>query len=159
MTLLALPWIQLTKLELASQTVSSCFKILQETTNLQILTITTLYADHVEPTLSPQAPSSHFLVFTPSFYVIRSVPLDVFTLPALRCLYVGSPGQEDVPSFQALSTRSEWPLQAIRIRRSSSKPLVLCLRSVPSVTDVPVDIEALHSAAPECCGSSLRSLT
>ncbi|KAK7046901.1 hypothetical protein R3P38DRAFT_2876659 [Favolaschia claudopus] len=72
MTLLALPWIQLTKLELASQTVSSCFKILQETTNLQILTITTLYADRVEPTLSPQLtlPRLHsfilYLLYEPS---------------------------------------------------------------------------------------------
>ncbi|KAK7017400.1 F-box domain-containing protein [Favolaschia claudopus] len=125
---LALPWIQLTKLELASQTVSNCFKILQETTNLQFLSITTLTADRVEPTLSPQLtlPRLHSFIL---YYTNRPL-LNVLTLPALRCLYIGSLGQEDVPSFQALSTRSE----------SSSKPLVLCLRSVPSVTDV--DIEA-----------------
>ncbi|KAK7055836.1 F-box domain-containing protein [Favolaschia claudopus] len=135
---LALPWIQLTKLELASLTVSNCFKILQETTNLQFLTITTLTADRVEPTLSPQLtlPRLHSFIL---YYTNRPL-LNILTLPALRYLYIGSLGQEDVPSFQALSTRSEWPLQAIRICRSSSKPLVLCLRSVPSVTDV--DIEA-----------------
>ncbi|KAJ7447568.1 hypothetical protein B0H11DRAFT_2290139 [Mycena galericulata] len=133
---LSLPWIQLTSLNFSGGTLSNCVEILEQTPNLELLSVHLLTKTRIgKPPLTLL--HLHTLVFQCDHAIML---LDYLTLPALKTFELSALESDGV---LALATRSQWSLRSIRLVALPSPASVLCLASTPSVEEV----EIRHSAA------------
>ncbi|KAJ7872798.1 hypothetical protein B0H14DRAFT_159229 [Mycena olivaceomarginata] len=137
---ISLPWIQLTHLEITDVSVSSCLQILKQTPNLEVLDVFLPQPDtELEPlALRPLAlPHLHTLTFS---YDPEGGLLACLILPALRTLHLRALKRDGPSRFLALGARSAWSLRLISLKDMRAADCAVCLRSLPSVTEVEIDV-------------------
>ncbi|KAJ7862824.1 hypothetical protein B0H13DRAFT_2566028 [Mycena leptocephala] len=130
---IALPWGQLTRLDLMGQDTAQCVEILHHTPNLEML-----YIDLIDSPDMPPAPVqlAHLHTLKFSAYLYYFDILDHLILPALRHIEISMVDYEAVPRFSAFIARSACALRSITLNSTSSNSVVECLRAVPTVSVV-----------------------
>ncbi|KAJ6456188.1 hypothetical protein C8R45DRAFT_583454 [Mycena sanguinolenta] len=135
---ISLPWIQLTRLEFWDESPSSCFQILKETPNLEVLVVNVPYANR-EPLLPHHLTLPHLRTLK----FIRDHNgelLGHLVLPALKTIHLSRlRGPGGISSFIDLGIRSAWSLQSIHLTEMPLGSCTACLRSLPnSVAEVQI---------------------
>ncbi|KAJ7241037.1 hypothetical protein B0H12DRAFT_1074619 [Mycena haematopus] len=132
-----LPWIQLTHF-IAGGYLAECIEILNETPNLEVLDITIRAPHLIRRSLEVTLP--HLLTFKCSDEGGEGILLDYLTLPALRTIEISALESDGVSRFLQLGVRSAWSLRSIRVAAMEYAESILCLRSLPSLEEVEIEI-------------------
>ncbi|KAF8188253.1 hypothetical protein K438DRAFT_1972440 [Mycena galopus ATCC 62051] len=136
---IALPWVQLTKLELIGQSPNKAVEILHGTPNLDTLSLQLV--DLLDMPDMPPTPVQlahlHTLVFH-EYHQSNIHILDHTTLPALEHLELSAVPRSMSTRFAAFIARSGCVLRSIAFIAVDSNPVVDFLRVVPTVSVVRV---------------------
>ncbi|KAJ7889293.1 hypothetical protein B0H14DRAFT_3127016 [Mycena olivaceomarginata] len=128
---ISLPWIQITRLTLSYQSLPQIFEILQQTSNLEDLTVS-LDDRHIVQ-LSP---------FTlPRLRRVKlssALILNYLTLPALQSLDLTRVRAAERASVQSLLQRSECAIRTFHLNMTDMQDTCDCLSDLPSVADVTI---------------------
>ncbi|KAF8188259.1 hypothetical protein K438DRAFT_1936367 [Mycena galopus ATCC 62051] len=133
---IALPWIQLTKLELMGQNPTQAVEILHNTPNLDTLSLQLVHFHDTPPT-PVQLAHLHTLVFH-EYHQSNIDILDHITLPALQHLELSTVERSMSTRFAAFIARSGCVLRSIAFIAVDSGPVVDFLRIVSTVSVVRV---------------------
>ncbi|KAJ7610654.1 hypothetical protein DFH06DRAFT_1110415 [Mycena polygramma] len=127
---ISLPWAQLTDLRLSRQTLPQCFEILEQTPNLEMLSIR-------HPTASRNT-----IVALP--HILRrlhrieclDVVLNHLILPILDTLTLDDVSPETGPRVKALVNRSGCTLRVLRLKAPTVDAAYECITSLPSLREL-----------------------
>ncbi|KAJ7120305.1 hypothetical protein C8R44DRAFT_787901 [Mycena epipterygia] len=128
---ISLPWIQITRLTLSYQSLPQIFEILQQTHNLEDLTVS-LDDRH----LVQQSP-----ITFPRLRRVKlssALILNYLTLPALQSLELTCVRAAERASVQSLLQRSECAIRALHLNTTDMQVACDCLSDLPSVADVTI---------------------
>ncbi|KAF8190004.1 hypothetical protein K438DRAFT_939405 [Mycena galopus ATCC 62051] len=131
-----LPWIQLTHLS-AGGYLAECVEILNKTRNLKVLDVSIDPWHTTRSDLSVTLP--HLRTFTCSDGP-ECMLLGHLTLPVLKTIKLSNLESDGVARFLKLGARSEWSLRSIRLTAMEYADSITCLRSLPSLEEVEIEI-------------------
>ncbi|KAJ7191863.1 hypothetical protein GGX14DRAFT_596803 [Mycena pura] len=147
---MTLPWAQLTTLSFIGWK-RDCLQILQQTLNLEVLTVTSFDNSHTHPVTSVHCRLDRLRSLTFEYHAYASSIdlLDFLTLPALTHLGVAKERQHTrhAPHLLSFIERSRCPLRSVSFGLVDSEVTrynaVEIIRCTPSVTELSVQITAL----------------
>ncbi|KAJ7839598.1 hypothetical protein B0H14DRAFT_2787167, partial [Mycena olivaceomarginata] len=128
---IALPYPQLTHLDISGIRLQKCVEILKATTNLEVLDVCRLQVPQVSGP-SPPLPLTLGHIHTLSLRTIAQGALfDHLTLPGLRTLSLNELGNQCISQFLNLIIRSSPSLKSLRLKSMQYAASTRCLRGIP----------------------------
>ncbi|KAF7348964.1 F-box domain-containing protein [Mycena venus] len=131
---IALPWAQLTSLELLGQGVSQSVEILQNTPNIEVLCLELVNFDDMPP-VPVRLAHVHTLKFR-QYHRSDIKILDFITLPALEDLELSMVEHSTVPRFVEFLARSGCVLRSLALGPTDYSSTLQFLRAAPTVSVV-----------------------
>ncbi|KAJ7261949.1 hypothetical protein C8J57DRAFT_1134179 [Mycena rebaudengoi] len=128
---ISLPWIQITHLTLSYQSLPQIFEILQQTPNLEDLTVS--LDDRQIVQISPFT-----LPHLRHVKLSSARILDYLILPALHSLELMRVRAADRASVQSLVQRSECVVRALHLSMTDMQETCECLGDIPSLHDITI---------------------
>jgi hypothetical protein len=130
---IALPWTQITHLELEGNDFASVLEILEQTPQLTVFIVEFSEDMEDEPDLVHQPLDLDRLHTLRLSHVMDSRILRYLTVPALKTLEIGYTNAGTFPILLEVGKRSGWSLHTISLRAPSCQQAIVLLESIPSL--------------------------
>ncbi|KAJ7262999.1 hypothetical protein C8J57DRAFT_1183717 [Mycena rebaudengoi] len=125
---IALPWHQLMRLDLKYQSAVSALQVLEQASNLEVLSLSRIWASGVEQTPIVMK-NLHTLIHPSSSWG----PLYFLTAPALKTLELGYPTGADRDALLSLVSRSSCTVQALHLHDQTAEEIIDTLEQFKSL--------------------------
>ncbi|KAJ7262986.1 hypothetical protein C8J57DRAFT_1719207 [Mycena rebaudengoi] len=125
---IALPWHQLMRLDLKYQSAASALQVLEQASNLEVLSLWRISDSDDEQTPIVMK-NLHTLIHPSSSWG----PLYFLTAPALKTLELGYPTGSDRDALLSLVSRSSWTVQALHLHDQTAEEIIDTLEQFKSL--------------------------